>query len=202
MKLRHKREGGRALTAVAGLAVVAAATLGACAKSTTNGSSSPAASPASTGAPASAASSVDPATVTFAVAPVPGIGAVLVNGAGKTIYILTSESKGTITCTDASGCTAVWPDSELPAGVSAPVAGSGVDTTKLSTVKSPDGHLYTSYAGYPLYTFAHDSGPGQHNGLGITSFGGTWYPIRADGSLVTATAASPAASKSSGGYGY
>ena len=102
-----------------------------------------------------------------------------------TLYILTSEKGGKITCTDASGCTNVWPDSELPDGVAQPTAGSGIMSSLLSTVTSSDGKLYVTYAGYPLYTFTGDKGPGTAAGQGITSFGGTWETMAPSGTPVT-----------------
>lgn len=129
------------------------------------------------------------AGVKVAAASVPGVGTVLVNGQGMTLYVLSSEAGGKITCTDESGCTKVWPDTELPSGVPAPTAGSGIDASKLGTVKNAAGNLYVTYAGYPLYTFAHDTGPGSARGQGIKSFGGTWTTMTAAGTPVSAPSA-------------
>jgi len=133
------------------------------------------------------------AAYTFSTANVPGLGTVLVNGDNHTIYTLSSEAGGKLTCTDANGCTKVWPDTELPSGVAAPVAANGVQSSLLGTVKSADGSLYSTYGGYPLYTYSGDSGPMQNHGQSITSFGGTWYAIDASGKPVTT---------STGGGGY
>ncbi|MDP9074276.1 MAG: hypothetical protein M3N98_08905 [Actinomycetota bacterium] len=103
--------------------------------------------------------------MTISSAPVAGFGTVLVNGSdGKTLYLLTSEQGGKLTCTDENGCTKVWPDTELPDGVTAATAGPGVQASMLSTVKSSAGHLYPTYNGWPLYEFAHDMSAGQANG--------------------------------------
>ena len=131
--------------------------------------------------------------VTIASSNVPGVGTVLVNGQdGRTLYLLTSEQGGKLTCTDDNGCTKVWPDTELPSGVTAAKAGNGVDASKLSTVKSADGHLYPTYAGWPLYEYSGDQGAGQANGQGIVSFGGTWETLTPAGTAVTASATAPA----------
>ncbi|MDQ6615065.1 MAG: hypothetical protein M3083_10020 [Actinomycetota bacterium] len=122
--------------------------------------------------------------VTISSANVPGVGTVLVNGQGLTLYLLTSEQGGKLTCTDDNGCTKVWPDTELPAGVAAATVGKGVDGSKLGTVKGSAGNLYVTYAGWPLYTFSHDSGPGHANGEGIVSFGGTWETLTPAGTPV------------------
>jgi predicted lipoprotein with Yx(FWY)xxD motif len=126
------------------------------------------------------------ATYTVATADVPGVGTVLTNGAGRTFYILSSEAGGKLTCTDANGCTAVWPDTELPAGMTSGVAGSGVQASVLGTVRSAEGKLYLSYGGWPLYTYTGDSGPHQSNGQGVNSFGGTWTAITVAGQAAAA----------------
>src|SRR5207302_938752 len=61
----------------------------------------------------SSASGASNASITVATASVPGMGTVLVNGSGRTLYLLTSEKGGTLTCTDDNGCTKVWPVTEL-----------------------------------------------------------------------------------------
>jgi predicted lipoprotein with Yx(FWY)xxD motif len=139
--------------------------------------------------------------VTISAKSVPGVGTVLVNGQGRTLYLLNSEKGGKITCTDANGCTKIWPDTELPKGMTAATAGSGVQASLLGTVKS-DGALYVTYNGWPLYTFSGDSGSGAAHGQGITSFGGTWYALTSSGNAATGQAASSPSSGGGGGYGY
>jgi len=170
--------------------------LAACGSGSGGAASSSSAQASSSGAPNSA--------ITISSAAVAGVGTVLVNGSGMTLYLLTSEKGGTLTCTDDNGCTKVWPDTELPSGVTAPIAGSGIDASKLSTIKGPSGSLYITYAGWPLYTFSGDSGPGQAHGEGIQSFGGTWETLTVAGTPVTG-AASPGGgttTSSSSGSGY
>lgn len=138
---------------------------------------------------------------TIKTATVPSLGTVLVNGQGRTLYLLSSEKGGKLTCTDANGCTKVWPDAELPAGVTTGVAGGGVDSTLLSTVKTPDGKLYLAYgpSQWPLYTFSGDSAPGEAHGQNIHSFGGTWSAITSAGNAATGSSGGTSSS-TSGGY--
>jgi len=121
------------------------------------------------------------ASFTLDAASVPGVGKVLVNGAGRTFYILSSEAGGHLTCTDANGCTAVWPATVLPSGTTAGIAGSGIQAVMLGTIRHSEGKLYLTYGGWPLYTYTGDSGPHQSNGQGVSSFGGTWTAITAAG---------------------
>lgn len=179
----------------------AAITVAACGASGTTASgsgSSPSSGTAGSAGPSSSAA------VTVSTKSVPGVGTVLVNGQGQTLYLLTSEKGGKITCTDSTGCTKIWPEIILPKGTTAAKAGSGVMSPLLGTVKEDNGNLEVTYNGWPLYTYAADSGAGVAHGQGITSFGGTWYVLNSSGNPVTGksqpTGSSP--SSGSGGYGY
>lgn len=176
------------------LVLGAAITVAAC-----GSSSSPSASGSGSSSSAPAGASPSTPAVTITAKSVPGVGTVLVNGQGKTLYLLNSEKGGKITCTDANGCTKIWPDTELPKGMTAATAGSGVQASLLGTVKGDSGALYVTYNGWPLYTFSGDSGPAVAHGQGITSFGGTWYALTTSGNAATGQAAS---SPASGGGGY
>src|SRR5439155_9746983 len=96
-------------------------------------------------------------SVTLSATDVAGLGTVLVNGDGRTMYLLNSEQGGKITCTDANGCTKVWPDTELPRGMTAGIAGNGVQAALLGTARGPSGAMYLTYGGWPLYTFSGDA---------------------------------------------
>ncbi len=192
------RSSGRRLLG-GSLLLGAAITVAACgASSSTTGSGSSPSSGSASSAPAGASTSA----VTISAQSVPGVGTVLVNGQGRTLYLLNSEKGGKITCTDANGCTKIWPDTELPKGMTAAKAGSGVQASLLGTVKGDNGALYVTYHGWPLYTFSGDSGSGAAHGQGITSFGGTWYALTSSGNAATGQAASSPSSGSGGGYGY
>jgi predicted lipoprotein with Yx(FWY)xxD motif len=193
---RHFPSGLRLLSG--SLVLGAAATVAACGSSSSSGTA--ASSPGAT-----AAGTSPSAAVTISAKSVPGFGTVLVNGQGQTLYMLTSEKGGKLTCTDDNGCTKVWPDTELPKGTTAAKAGSGIQASLLGTVKAASGALYVTYHGWPLYTFSGDSGPGAAKGQGITSFGGTWYVLNASGNPVTGShpqsGTSPSAGSGGGGGG-
>lgn len=134
------------------------------------------------------------ASTRFSTADVSGVGTVVVDGKGRTVYILTKDGKTNVPCTDESGCTAAWPDLPLKDGVMAAKAGNGIMASMLSTKKSSDGETYPTYNGWLMYEYTGDSGSGQANGQGIKSFGGTWYVLDPSGKPVT--------SSSGGGYHY
>jgi predicted lipoprotein with Yx(FWY)xxD motif len=170
-------------------ALAAAVTLAACGSS----SSSTTTNQTSTAASSSAA---NPAT-SFSAASVSGLGSVVVDAGGRTVYILTSGGHTNLPCTDASGCTKAWPDLPLPDGVTSAKAGSGIQASLLGTKKLSDGETYPTYNGWLMYEYASDSGPGQANGQGIQSFGGTWYVLSPSGNPITT-----ATTSTSGGSGY
>jgi len=192
-KARHRRGVLRSWLLAGGLALGTAATVAACGSS----SSSTAAGSPSSRAPAGASSA---ASATISGKSVPGVGTVLVNGQGQTLYMLTSEKGGKITCTQANGCTQAWPETLLTNGATAATAGSGVQSSLLGTVKDASGNLEVTYNHWPLYTFSGDSGPGVAKGQALTSFGGTWYVLNGSGNPVTNSQSGNASS--GGGYGY
>jgi predicted lipoprotein with Yx(FWY)xxD motif len=192
-KVRRLRGPLRSWLLAGGLALGTAATVAACGSS----SSGTAAGSPSSGTPAGATS---PVSATISAKSVPGVGTVLVNGQGQTLYMLTSEKGGKITCTQANGCTQAWPETLLTNGATTAKAGSGVETSLLGTVKDASGNLEVTYNHWPLYTFSGDSGPGVAKGQALTSFGGTWYVLNGSGNPVTSSSSGTASS--GGGYGY
>jgi predicted lipoprotein with Yx(FWY)xxD motif len=191
-KARHRRGPLRSWLLAGGLALGTAATVAACGSSSSTAAGSPGSS-----APAGASSA---ASATISAKSVPGVGTVLVNGQGQTLYMLTSEKGGKITCTQANGCTQAWPETLVTNGATAARAGSGVQASLLGTVKDASGNLEVTYNHWPLYTFSGDSGSGVAKGQGLTSFGGTWYVLSGSGNPVTSS--QPGNASSGGGYGY
>ncbi len=161
------------------------------------GSSSPSSSPKATSNASSSTAIVRSRTVG-------AYGSVLTNGAGRSLYVLSSESNGTLHCTT-SACTALWPPLLVAKGAS--LRGTGGMRGTLGHV-SRGGKWQVTYNGYPLYTYAGDSGAGQTHGEGIVSFGGTWDLARAGATSgpstrdVATSGSSSTSSTSGGGYGY
>jgi predicted lipoprotein with Yx(FWY)xxD motif len=173
-------------TVIAAGAVAAAALLAGCGGSSNKKA---AGKPAASTTPSH--SSSNPAAK-FSTASISGLGKVVVDGKGRTVYVLTSGSRKNVPCTDATGCTKLWPDLSLPDGMSGATAGNGVKASLLGT-KPANGETYATYNGWLLYEYAGDTGPGKANGQGIKSFGGTWYVLNASGNPIKSGG-------SSGGY--
>lgn len=130
----------------------------------------------------------------FSTANVSSVGNVVVDGSGRTVYILTSNGHTNVPCTSASGCTSLWPTLPLSSGMSAK-AGTGINASLLGT-KTLNGQTYPTYHGWLMYEYSGDSGPGQAKGQMIKSFGGTWYALNPSGNPVTSK------SGGTGGGGY
>ena len=160
---------------ILGAVLFGAVALAACGSSSSNKA-------ASTGSTSSTTGSTEPGA-SFSVASVGSLGKVVVDGKGRTVYVLTSDGKTSLPCPDDNGCTKVWPDISLPDGVSAAKAGDGLDASLRGT-KKVGAETYPTYNGWLVYEFSGDSAAGQGNGEGIKSFGGTWYALDAKGTLV------------------
>jgi predicted lipoprotein with Yx(FWY)xxD motif len=177
----------------------------ACSNSQTAAPADAAAPTSAASAPASAAAGATGA-LSLATAASKDHGTILTNGDGRAVYLFEADTDGTSKCL-AADCVKVWPAVTSTAAAS---AATGVDATKLSTTKRPDGTSQVSYNNHPLYYFIKDTGPGTTTGQGIKNFGGSWYlvdPTKGaaidDDEAPAAPAATPApAATGNSGYGY
>ena len=127
------------------------------------------------------------------------VGPVLVDSKGFTVYLLTADTPGHSSCN--AQCLQFWPPVTAPAGAAMPSV-QGVSAA-LTATKATDGASILAAGGWPLYTFAKDKAPGDVNGQGKKSFGGTWYAVSPSGQAVTTPPAGAATSSGvKGGYGY
>jgi len=151
--------------------------LAACGSS--GGSSTPQTSPPeATASPAASAPEGGAATVSLKS--VSGVeDKALAGPDGHTVYLFEGDENGKPTCS--GPCSGIWP----PVTASGmPSAGSGLDQSKLGTVKRADGSTQVTYAGHPLYYYTGDSGPGTAKGQGLKAFGSEWYVLGATGDKI------------------
>jgi predicted lipoprotein with Yx(FWY)xxD motif len=135
-------------------------------------------------------------TATVGVAGNGGLGKILVDSQGRTLYLFQADKGTKSACTGA--CAQAWPP--LRASGKA-VAGTGLTASKLTTAPRSDGMPQVVYNGHPLYTFAHDQNPGDANGQGVNAFGANWYVLSPAGATITTSGSSSSSSSGSGGGG-
>lgn len=116
---------------------------------------------------------------------VPGLGTVLVNGQGLTLYMFVPDhQRGRSTCY--KKCAAAWPPLRLPTGVTVPVGAGRAEVALLGTTPRKDGGLQVTYNGWPLYLWDVDTAPGEATGQGLNSLGGVWYVLSPKGKVIKA----------------
>jgi predicted lipoprotein with Yx(FWY)xxD motif len=114
-----------------------------------------------------------------------GVGRVLVNSSGFSLYDFTGDGFSSMlgclpTNTAPSGtkCTDIW----KPVMATGPlVARGGVIQSRLGHISRPGIGQQVTYFGHPLYTFVSDTAAGQVNGENVTSFMGFWRLISVSG---------------------
>lgn len=149
--------------------------------STATSTSSAAAPATSTSATTSSSSAPTAAAVKLSAKTIPGLGPVLVNAQGRTLYTFAPDKHVKVTCV--GGCASVWPPVKL---VGAKAAGSGgVKASLIGSDPDPSGGKVVTYAGWPLYLYVADTTPGAHAGQAINLNGGLWYAISPAGKVIT-----------------
>jgi predicted lipoprotein with Yx(FWY)xxD motif len=135
------------------------------------------------GASPAGSSSSGPAAVQART--LPDLGTVLVDGQGYTLYMFPPDHRDRVTCT--GPCAGSWPPLAEPTGAT-PKTGGKVDRSLVGTAPNPnpDGGEVVTYHGWPLYTYAGDTQPGQATGQALDLNGGYWYVMRPSGKVVKA----------------
>jgi predicted lipoprotein with Yx(FWY)xxD motif len=105
-------------------------------------------------------------------------GKVLVDSSGKTLYAFAADSPGKSNCT--GSCLQYWP----AANASGPVSHSSDVTAKLASITRSDGTTQLTVNGWPVYTYAADSGPGKATGQGENLSGGRWWVVAPSGTQI------------------
>jgi len=131
-------------------------------------------------------------TVTLGTRSVSGVGTVLVDGHGMTLYTFTSGGQP-VPCT--GPCASAWPPLRVPAGSTSKdvtgVKGLGVTAQGQVTENS-----------LPLYRYSQDNSPGQARGEGIRSFGGVWHVVTVGAASGGNRGTTPSSSTPGNPYGY
>jgi predicted lipoprotein with Yx(FWY)xxD motif len=108
-----------------------------------------------------------------------GLGDVLVDRQGRTLYLFERDSGARSTCTGA--CAVNWPPLRVRGTA---LVGTGAKPADVGRTARPDGMSQLTYNGHPLYTFVNDTKSGDTNGEGINAFGGSWFAVSPAGAKV------------------
>jgi predicted lipoprotein with Yx(FWY)xxD motif len=102
-------------------------------------------------------------------------GEMLYDSNDQAIYIFENDGEDETVCYDE--CAEAWPP-VLTDG--APEAGDGVEGSLLGTIERDDGTIQVTYAGQPLYFYAHEA-PGEVRCHNVDLNGGFWWVVGPDG---------------------
>ncbi|MFI9380564.1 hypothetical protein [Kutzneria sp. NPDC052558] len=172
MHLSHSR--GR-LIAVAALGLLPLAFTSACAGSQAATAAEAVATPVYT---TDADAPANNATLSVANA---GIGKIVVDDQGFTLYMYSHDSASPPKATCDGECALTWePVSAQDGSVTVEGVGQGL----VGEVTRSDGTKQMTLGGWPLYRYAPDQKPGDTTGQGQ---GGMWFAIGPDGKKVAAT---------------
>ena len=117
-------------------------------------------------------------TVFVSLGSAAGLGQVLVDSEGHTLYAFSGDSAQAASCEGA--CAKAWPPLLVEEGE--PQPSNGASGARLGTITRADGSRQVTYSGHPLYSFGGDKQPGEANGNGSAAFGGTWSALKGSGS--------------------
>ncbi|MEU2853397.1 SCO0930 family lipoprotein [Streptomyces syringium] len=125
------------------------------------------------GASGSAAADKNAPAKQLAVREAPGIGPVVADGKGLTLYRFDKDTAKPPASRCDGDCAKAWPP--VPADDASATAGLDAE---LGEVKRADGTMQLTLAGWPVYRYAKDAAPGDTKGQGV---GGTWSAFAPDG---------------------
>jgi predicted lipoprotein with Yx(FWY)xxD motif len=120
-------------------------------------------------------------TATVITKKIKGLGTVLVNSRGFTLYMFVPDHQRKVTCK--GSCAVIWPPLKIKAGQK-PTAGGAARKGLLGTDPNPSGGRVVTYNRWPLYTYILDKKPGQAKGQATNLNGGLWYVLSPAGKVI------------------
>jgi predicted lipoprotein with Yx(FWY)xxD motif len=166
-RIRLKTSVGLVFTALMALA---------CAPATTQvqSSSSPAIQPPPTVAATTA--SAQGAAFTIQLTQHDQLGKILADSQGRTLYLLTKDTKDTSNCEDK--CAQSWPPILSSSKVDLK---DGLNSAMMGIAQRKDESKQLTYNGWPLYYYGKDQNPGETTGQAV---GKVWWVISAEGNPI------------------
>jgi predicted lipoprotein with Yx(FWY)xxD motif len=105
-------------------------------------------------------------------------GSMLFDSKQQAIYIFERDAESKSNCY--GDCAEAWPPVFTKGK---PQAGNGIKQSLLGTTRRRDGKLQVTYAGKPLYYYAHE-GAGEVKCHNVNLNGGFWWVLGADGERI------------------
>ena len=130
---------------------------------------------------ATTATATTNSSVTVSTAKVKGLGTVLVDSKGRTLYMFVPDKQKRVTCT--GSCAAAWPPVKVAKGEKV-VAVKGAKSSLLGSDANPSGGRVVTYAKWPLYTYVGDTKAGTAAGQALDLNGGLWYVLTPAGKVL------------------
>ena len=112
---------------------------------------------------------------------VAGLGRVLVNARGETLYLYVPDHQGSASFCNGF-CARQWPPMIASPGWEGARFGPGVDAALVGAIRRADGVLQMTYNRWPLYRWRLDLLPGEASGQGQDM--GLWYAISPSGRAI------------------
>ena len=129
---------------------------------------------------ATTASSSAPAAGTDISVGTTGLGKIVVDGKGMTVYFYDPDKANSGFSACKGACATIWP---ALAPTTASPTFTGISGT-VGKIGGTDGGMQITINGRPLYTYTGDSSPGNTNGQGIE---GIWYVVSPTGEEMKST---------------
>jgi predicted lipoprotein with Yx(FWY)xxD motif len=112
---------------------------------------------------------------------VKGLGTILVNSKGLTLYMFVPDKQKKVTCT--GSCAVIWPPLKVKLAQRL-TAGGAANKRLLGRDRNPSGGFVATYNRWPLYTYVTDTKPGQVKGQALNLNGGLWYVLSPSGKVI------------------
>ncbi|MFC9493539.1 hypothetical protein [Streptomyces sp. NPDC056982] len=124
---------------------------------------------------ASAPASPDAAAGAVSTSSSPTLGTIIVNEAGRTLYVFDKDTTSPAMSNCYADCAAKWP--AVPATLNV----KGIDPSLLGSVTRKDGTKQLTIKNHPVYLFAGDQAAGDTKGQALK---GVWYALTPQGSEI------------------
>ncbi|HWG27615.1 hypothetical protein [Actinospica sp.] len=180
-------------------AVPAALVLAAAAACSSSGTSTTSTSTGTTSGSSSSSTMSPSSAAALAVTTNSSLGQIVTTGSGRTVYRFDVDSASPSKSNCTGTCATYWPP-VVVTGSGTPAV-TGVKASLVGEFTRSDGSKQLTIAGWPVYTYAGDSGPGTASGQGLSLSGGKWWAVTPTGARAGGSSAPTGSSSTTSGNG-